>query len=443
MDYVPHTAAETADMLKAAGASKLEDFFADIPNKFRLNKPMSLPRGRGEQEVATLLSSLAARNHLYPHSLLGAGAYRHFVPAVVDFVISRSEFYTAYTPYQAEISQGMLQAIYEYQTMICRLTGMDVANASMYDGSSAMAEAGVMAASITKREELIVIGSIHPHYRATLATYSAHRFTVREIGYTPSGQVDLVELKAAISDKTAAVLVQSPNFFGVIEDLAAIEPIIHAAGGLHIHVFTEATSLGLLKPPGECGVDIVVGEGQAFGNAVNYGGPYLGVMATTTKYMRKIPGRLSGETTDADGNRGFVLTLQAREQHIRREKATSNICSNQALCALAASTYLVSLGKNLKRLAELNLHKAHYLATELGKLPGVTLPFSGPFYNEFVVTLPDAKAFQAKLKAVNIEPGWFLAKDYPQLPNAVLLCVTELIDKLTLDKVVQLTGGAK
>lgn len=439
MDYNPHTKADQQKMLQTIGVSSLQDLFIDIPNHYQLKKLLDLPPSLSEQEVSELVVALANKNNAPQAILAGAGAYYHYIPAVVGHVISRSEFYTAYTPYQAEISQGILQAIYEYQTMIADLTGMQVANASMYDGASAMAEAAVLCAKTSQRNKIIVAKSIHPEYRQTVKTYtSTHGYEIIEIGFEATGQINIDELKRTLDNSTAAILVQSPNFFGVIENIPAIEKMIHDQGAFLIAGFTEATSLGLLKPAGEMGADLVVGEGQSFGIPLSFGGPYLGIFAATNQFLRKIPGRLSGMTVDKDGKRGFLLTLQAREQHIRRELATSNICSNEALCMLAAAVYLVSLGKNLKSLAELNLHKAHYLQKCLSELKGWKLVFSGPFYNEFVMRCPDARSVNKILAKQNIQGGYELENIYPEYKNCLLFCATEMLKKEDIDHVIDL-----
>jgi glycine dehydrogenase subunit 1 len=398
---------------------------------------MDLPHALSEQEVFTFMKGVGSKNAVSPITLMGAGAYNHYIPAVVGHVLSRSEFYTAYTPYQAEISQGILQAIYEYQTMIAKLTGMQVANASMYDGASAMAEAAVLAAKTLTRTKIIVIRSVHPEYRQVVRTYAwANGYEVVEIPYGKSGQLDRDALLKAIDENTAAVLVQSPNFFGIIEEISLIESAVHAKGALLVSGFTEATSLGILKPAGAMGADLVVGEGQGFGNPMNYGGPYLGIFASTDKFLRKIPGRLAGATVDKEGKRGFVLTLQTREQHIRRERATSNICSNEALCALAAGVYLASLGKNLKKLAELNIQKAHYLKQKLSGLKGWEVVFPASVYNEFVIRCLNPKKVNQKLQAEGIIGGYEVEKDYPELKNTLLICATEMLTKDDIDRIV-------
>jgi glycine dehydrogenase subunit 1 len=439
MDYVPHTPEDLKQIMKTIGISSMDDLFDDIPEKFKLKRFLALPPSLPEQEISRLMKNKASRNVISSVILRGAGAYNHYIPAVVGHVVSRSEFYTAYTPYQAEISQGILQAIYEYQTMIAKLTGLQVANASMYDGASAMAEAAVLAAKTLNRTKIIIIRSVHPEYRQVVKTYAwSNGYEVVEIPYGPSGQLDQRALTGALDKRTAAVLVQTPNFFGVVEDIAAMASVVHGQGALLVSGFTEATSLGILKPAGEMGADFVVGEGQAFGNSLNYGGPYLGIFAGTDKFLRKIPGRLAGATVDKEGKRGFVLTLQTREQHIRRERATSNICSNEALCALAAAVYLVSLGKNLKKLAALNVHKTQYLKAQLSQIPGWKPVFSGPVYNEFAIRCPDPRAVNRKLQREGIIGGYELAKDYPELNDSLLFCATELLDKEDMDRAVSI-----
>ena len=439
MDYVPHTQSDQRQMMEAIGIKAIDDLFTDIPEKYRLKMLLDLPTALSEQEVSALMKGISFQNKVPPITLMGAGIYHHYIPAVVGHIISRSEFYTAYTPYQAEISQGILQAIYEYQTMIAKLTGMQVANASMYDGASAMAEAAVLAARTLDRQKIVIVRSVHPEYRQVVNTYSWSKgYSVVETPYGPSGRFDCDALLQAIDEDTAAVLIQSPNFFGVIEDISQIASKVHAKGALLVSGFTEATSLGILKPAGDMGADFVVGEGQAFGNAMNYGGPCLGIFAGTDRFLRKIPGRLAGATVDKEGKRGFVLTLQTREQHIRRERATSNICSNEALCALAAGVYLVSLGKNLKKLAELNIRKAHYLKQKLSELKGWKTVFSGPVYNEFVMDCPDPKAVNQALENAGIIGGYELGKDYPDLKKCLLFCATEMATKDDMDRVVSI-----
>ncbi|NPV06124.1 MAG: aminomethyl-transferring glycine dehydrogenase subunit GcvPA [Syntrophaceae bacterium] len=439
MDYVPHTPGEQKEMLKVIGVGDLEDLFADIPAKYRLGGLLNLPPPLSEQEIWEHMGRLAARNRLPGATLTGAGAYHHYIPAVVSHVVGRSEFYTAYTPYQAEISQGILQAIYEYQTMITRLTGTQVANASMYDGATAMAEAAVLSAKSLGRSRLLVGRSVHPEYRKVVGTYAwANGYACEEIPFGATGRLEQAALRELLDDKTAAVLVQSPNFFGVIEDIGPLADLAHSRGALLVAGFTDPTSLGILKAPGDSGADFVVGEGQSFGNPMNYGGPYLGILASTEAFMRKIPGRLVGATVDREGRRGYVLTLQTREQHIRREKATSNICSNEALCMLAAAVYLACLGKNLKRLAALNVWKANYLKEALSALPGWRPLFTGPVYNEFAMSCPDAGAANRRLEKAGFTGGYDLSKDYPELGGGILFCATEMLRREDMDKAVSL-----
>lgn len=442
MNYVPHTPDDLKQMMATVGIGSIKELFSDIPEKFRIGEMLRLPRALSEQETYQLMDSLASRNILPKMTLRGAGAYNHYIPAVVGHILSRSEFYTAYTPYQAEISQGILQAIYEYQTMIAKLTGMQVANASMYDGSSAMAEAAVLAAKTLNRNRVIIARNVHPEYRKVVKTYCwANGYELIEIPYLDSGRADMEALRGNLDKQTAAVLVQSPNFFGVIEDMGAISPVVHESGALLVAGFTEAGSLGLLKPAGELGADFVAGEGQSFGNPLNYGGPYLGIFASTSKFLRKIPGRLAGATVDKEGKRGFVLTLQTREQHIRRERATSNICSNEALCALAAAVYLVSLGKNLKKLAELNFQKAQYLKKGLAGLKGWEPVFSGPVYNEFAMRCPDIASVNRKLAEEGIIGGLEVGEDYPELGDSLLFCATEMLSRQDMDRVISIMKG--
>ena len=385
--YIANTRIQQEDMLKEMGLGSMEDLFSDIPDEVRLRRKLNLPDPLSEPELVSFMRRLAKKNHNGNEyaCFLGAGAYDHFIPSVVDHLISRQEFYTAYTPYQPEISQGTLRSIFEYQTMICELTGMDVANASMYDGASALGEAALMACTAVKRNKVLVARTVHPESREVINTYCKFKgIEVVEFGFR-DGQIDLEDLESRMSSDTAAVIVQNPNFFGVIELLKEAGEIAHRHKALLI-ASVDPISLALLKPPGEAGADIVVGEGQSLGNPLNFGGPYLGFFAVEKKFMRKMPGRIVGETVDNLGRRGYVLTLQTREQHIRREKATSNICSNQALCALAATIYLTLLGKEgLKEAAELSLQKAHYTYDRLIKTGKFSPVFNAPFFKEFVV----------------------------------------------------------
>ncbi len=439
MDYCPHTQGDIDQMMAAIGISDINELFADIPEKFRLKSLPDLPEALSEQETQGLLRAIGLQNRLPRVTLTGAGAYWHYIPAVVGHIASRTEFYTTYTPYQAEMSQGLLQTIYEYQTMIAHLTGLEVANASMYDGATAMAEAAVLSAKITGRTRMVVARSIHPEYRRVVQTYAwANGLSVTEVPWLATGRIDPAALAEAIDSDTAAVIVSSPNFLGCIEDVEAIAAMAHPLGVLLIAGFSDATSLCLLKPAGACGADFVVGEGQSFGNPLSYGGPYLGIFAAREKYLRRIPGRIAGATVDKNGRRGFVLTLQTREQHIRREKATSNICSNEALCALSACVYLASLGKNLQKLAALNVYKAQYLKAGLSTLRGWRPAFDAPIYNEFAMICPDAKAVNARLSEEGILGGYALAKDYPELDKALLFSVTEMVTRKDMDDVIRI-----
>ena len=391
VDSVPHSEGDVAAMLEAVGAATVEALFAEIPDEVRLRRPLDLPAGLTEPELLAVLRALAARTTPASGlvSFLGAGIYDHYVPAVVDAVVGRSEFQTAYTPYQPERSQGVLQSIFEFQTAICELTGMGVANASLYDAGTALAEASFLAGAQTRRGRIVVSDGVHPEYREVLTTESvAYGPRPVTVGLAPGARTDGEAVRAAVDGDTAAVVLQQPNFFGALEDLDAAARLAHEAGALFVAV-VDPLALGLLRPPGESGADIVVGEGQSFGNPMSYGGPGLGFMAVTSKLVRRLPGRLVGETRDRDGRRGFVLTLQTREQHIRREKATSNICSNHALNALAALVHLVWLGKRgLPELAETCLRRAAYLRERLLALSGVTAYTEGPVFREFAVRLP-------------------------------------------------------
>lgn len=443
MDYVPHTPEEVGAMLDTLGLASLEDLFQDIPETFRLKRLLKLPQPLTEQETAALMKGLAGENRAPSMTLMGAGAYDHYIPSVVRHVLSRSEFYTAYTPYQAEISQGILQALYEYQTMIAGLTGMAVANASMYDGASALAETAVLAARSLNRGKIAVARTVHPHYRKVLRTYAwANNLEIAEIPYMETGRVDLGALEGLVDGGTAAVMVQSPNFFGVVEDFAQAASLAHGKGALAIAGFSDATSLGLFAPPGALGADMAAGEGQAFGNPLNFGGPYLGILAASASFLRKIPGRIAGATVDREGNRGFVLTLQTREQHIRREKATSNICSNESLCALAAAVYLAAVGKNLRGLAALNVRKAVFFRDRLSGGRGFGFPFSGPVYNEFVLKCPDPRGINEALEQEGIVGGFPLEKDYPELPGTLLLCATETLSRSDIERAVSIIRRA-
>lgn len=442
--YLPHTEVDRRSMLDAIGVKSVNDLFADIPENVRLNRLLNLPAPMAEPDLVKHLQRLAATNaNLQEYAcFLGAGAYDHYIPSTVDHVIRRSEFYTAYTQYQPEISQGYLQALWEYQSMICEITGMPVANASMYDGGTAMAEAAMMACNASRRNEIIVAKTVHPHYRTVLSTYAVDfEYRIQEVGYA-DGLTDKEQLEQAIGASTAAVIIQSPNFFGSIEDLKNLAEIAHEKGAYLIAV-VDPISLGILEAPGRLGADIVIGEGQPMGLPVAFGGPYLGFFATTEKLMRKMPGRIVGQTVDHEENRGFVLTLQAREQHIRREKATSNICSNEALCALTAAVYLSTVGKQgFRKVAELSLQKAHYAFNELIQSNMCSKVFSAPFFKEFVVRLDEPVAdINDRLLKEKIIGGLDLGKYYPELANCTLLCVTENRTKEEIDRLVNRMGA--
>jgi glycine dehydrogenase subunit 1 len=435
MRYLPKSPAERQEMLAAIGVKNVEELFSSIPEKYRLKKPLNLPGPFSEQEVIRYFQERAAENSGGYTSFLGAGVYNHLRSVVTDTIIQRGEFLTSYTPYQAEITQGTLQAIFEFQTLMCQLTGQEVANASMYDGSTATTEAVLMAERLTGRTRVLVARSVHPEYREVLRTYAKNSgLHVEEISYTTAGTLDAKALKAAINEDVCAVVVQSPNFFGTIESLGPLAEITKAAGAMLVVAVTEAVSLGAVKPPAEA--DIVAMEAQSFGLAPSYGGPYAGVIASREKYVRQMPGRLSGQTTDSEGQRGFVLTLATREQHIRREKATSNICTNQALCALAATVHLTLLGKEgLREQAEQNLAKAHFALSEMEKIPGVKRAFSGAFFNEFTVAFPKSvKLVNADLLKEKIIGPFVLGTAYPELSKNAVVCVTETTSRADIEK---------
>lgn len=441
--YIGNTNSDREQMLKEAGYESIDSLFKAIPESVRLKTNLNLPPAQSEIELVKNIKKLSNKNlNLDDYTcFLGAGAYDHYIPAAIDQLISRQEFYTAYTPYQPEISQGTLQVIFEYQTMISELTGLPVVNASMYDGATAMTEAAIMACDSTKRTEIIIAATVHPEYKQVLNTYAQFRdISVVELGYN-DGQANLVELKNKLNKNTAAVIIQSPNFFGIIEDIAAMKDIIHDNKSLLV-VCADPISLALLKSPGELGADIAVGDGQALGNSLSFGGPYLGFMAVTEKLMRKMPGRIVGETVDKEGNRGFVLTLQTREQHIRREKATSNICSNQALNALTATIYLTLMGKEgLKEVSSLCLNKSHYAYEELIKTGKFTPVFTKPFFKEFIVKSNQSiNELNSKLLESNIIGGYDAGRSYSELKDCWLVAVTEKRTKEEIDNLVRKAG---
>jgi len=431
-------------MLAAIGVSSVEELFQDVPEAYRFPE-LKLPKAASEMEILDELYAMALKNSSTGcfATFLGAGAYNHFVPSVIPYLAGRGEFATAYTPYQPEVSQGTLQAIFEYQSMIAELTGMDVVNASHYDGATSMAEAAIMAVNVSrgKRRKILVSPWVHPQYRQTLRTY------------LPGGQVtitgdenprtNLDDLKGMLDDETACLIIQNPNFFGELMDVDGLADAVHAAGALLLVVANPIISLGLLKPPGDYGADIVVAEGQPLGAGLNFGGPYLGVFAAREAYVRRMPGRLVGETTDTEGRRGYVLTLTPREQHIRREKATSNICTNQGLVALMAGMYLAYMGKRgLRAVAEMCYHKAHYAAAEIDKLNGYRVVNYAPFFNEFPVKCPKPVAeVNAALLEAGILGGYDLEGDYPHAQNEMLVCVTEMNSREQIDRLVAALGS--
>lgn len=447
MRYIPHTEEDVRQMLAAIGIKTIEDLFEEVPADLRLNREMDLPGPLSESELLRELQTLASANASSSDylSFLGGGAYNHFIPSVIDQLVSRSEFYTAYTPYQPEISQGTLQAIFEYQTLVCQLTGMDVSNASMYDGASACAEAVLMAARATRRKKILLAGSLHPEYRETVETYCRYlEMELVAVPFLDDGRVDQGALSSELDDKTAALVVGYPNFFGVIEDLSSLADTVHEKGALLVTAVPEPISLGLLKSPGEAGADIVIGEGQSFGMPVSFGGPGVGFFAAKQKTVRSMPGRLVGATTDKEGKNGFVLTLATREQHIRREKATSNICSNQGMCALMANMYLCLLGKKgIREVAEQNLAKAEYAKKAIAALAGFSIPFSGPTFNEFVVSYDgDTLKLMQKLEADKILGGISMGRFFTDMANSFMVCVTEQHRKEDIDQLVDaLKGG--
>ncbi len=444
MSYVPHTDADRELMLRAIGVERIEDLFGDIPEELRFPE-LRLPAPKSEQEVRARLEALAGANRDTGQlpSFLGAGAYSHYTPAVVGYMNQRGEFLTAYTPYQPELSQGTLQGIYEYQTMMCELYGMEVSNASMYDGATAFAEGALMSIGATRRRKMVVAGTVHPAYRQVLRTYTAGLGV--EIVEVPADartlRVEPDALRAAV-EGAGCVAVQYPNFLGAIEDLAAIGRLAREAGALFL-VSAYPVALGLLKPPGAFDADIAVGEGQCFGAGLNFGGPYLGVLTCKQQFTRQMPGRVVGMTTDTEGKRGFVMTLRTREQDIRRERATSNICTNQGLIQLTATVHLALLGKEgVQKTAELCYRKAHYLAGRVAEVNGVERLGEAPFFNEFVVRLPrPAAEVNAALLERGFLGGYDLAGDYPELGNAMLLCATEMNSREEIDRFAAALAG--
>jgi glycine dehydrogenase subunit 1 len=443
MRYLPKSPADRAAMLRAIGIRSVDDLFSPIPAEYRLARDLAVPRQMAESEIVDWFKQRAKENGEGYTNFLGAGAYFHYRPVVIDALVQRGEFLTSYTPYQAEFAQGTLQAIFEFQTMISELTGMDLANASMYDGSTGAAEAVMMAVRVTGRQSAVIARNLHPEYREVLNTYATHQeIPLKLVGFTSTGQIDLKELEKAVGNDTACVLIQSPNFFGTIEDVEAIAEVAHKRGALLIVSIAEAVSLGIVEPPRQA--DIVAMEAQSFGVPLGFGGPYCGVLATKEKFVRQMPGRLAGQTVDKNGKRGFVLTLATREQHIRREKATSNICTNQALVALMVNIFMTVYGKvGLRELAKQNLAKAAYAADQFSKHAKVL--FAGaPRFNEFVVqTSEDPYAINSRLLGHKIVGGLPLKKFYPELGNAALWCCTELTTRSMIDTAVGLVAESE
>lgn len=446
MPYFFNTPEDQQAMLEAIGVRSIEELFEMIPPELRLQRPLDLPPAKTEIELTSHLSQLAGKNVSTDQNLcfLGGGSYDHFIPAVVDYVGGRGEYYTSYTPYQAEASQGNLQVFFEYQTLITQLTGMDVSNASLYDGASAAAEAVLMSLGATRRSRVVSLGSVHPEYRQVLDTYLANLQVEHVVVPAPEGVVPVEQLAAAIDDQTACVLVQQPNFFGCLEDVEAIGKAAHDAGALFV-VAVDPISLGLLKRPGDYGADIVVAEGQSLGSPMSFGGPYLGIMACREEFVRRMPGRITGQTVDRRGKRCFVLTLQTREQHIRREKATSNICTNQGLFALRATVYLAQMGpQGMRSVAELCLRKSRYAAQQLAAQPRFELPFAQPTFKEFVVRdrAGQVESLLEQAAQEGVFAGIPLGRWYPELADCFLVCVTEKRTREEIDRLVKVLSVA-
>lgn len=444
MSYLSLSDKDKKDMLAAAGVRSIDELFCCIPEAIRLKRDLSLPEALTELELVRTIEGIGRKNAYSQYlSFLGGGAYEHFIPTVVDYLSSRGEFVSPYTPYQPEVSQGTLQVIFEFQTLICQLTGFDIANASLYDGSTGAAEAVLMAQRLTGRPKVLIARTVHPQYREVVRTYVKNLgLRLEELPYGEEGRIDAEALGKAVDDETAAIVFQSPNFFGVVEDAQALSDAAHGRKALSVALVAEALSLGLLEAPGKLGVDIVTGEAQSFGVPLSYGGPYLGFMACRKEFLRQLPGRIAGQTTDIEGQRGFVLTLATREQHIRREKATSNICTNQALCALRATIFLETMGKQgLREMAWQNAHKAAYAAERLGSVTGVKRKFAGPFFNEFVLGFPKPwAAVEAGLRDRGFVAGLGLAGAYPELGDSALVCVTELKTRDDIDRLAKAIG---
>ncbi|MBQ6704169.1 MAG: aminomethyl-transferring glycine dehydrogenase subunit GcvPA [Clostridia bacterium] len=426
--YVPSTREERREMLRAIGLEDYRDLYKDVPQEMYLDRPLNLPEGMSELEVSRAMQEMANKNRVFSTVLRGAGAYDHYIPSVVKYIPAKEEFLTAYTPYQAEMSQGVLQSIFEYQTMICALTGMDVSNASVYDGATAAAEAAAMCRD-RKRRVTLISAAAHPDTINTVRTYCYGTNDELRIVPIKDGKTDMDALKEMLTQDVASFYVQQPNFYGQFEEVEAMGELVHQAGAMYI-MGCNPIALAIIKTPAECGADIAVGEGQPLGMPLSFGGPYLGYMATTSKHMRKLPGRIVGETVDAKGDRAFVLSLQAREQHIRREKASSNICSNQALCALTAGVYMASMGpEGMAEAARQSMAKAHYLAKGLCAIPGVSLKYAGEYFHEFVTVMPKADEVLAALAQADILGGL-------PVDGGILWCATEKVSKAVLDRAI-------
>ncbi len=448
MRYIPNTDADCRAMLQAIGVRSVEELFGDIPPAVRLKRPLKVPPAMSESEVGRHLRALAAQNaDADRYSMfLGAGCYNHFSPAIINHLVLRGEFLTPYTPYQPEVSQGTLQALYEYQSLVCLLTAMEVSNASMYEGASATAEAVLMAQRVTGRNKVVVARAVHPEYRTVTRTYASQQgISFREVAFTEAGVTDLTQVRKALGDQVACLVVQSPNFFGGIEDLPQLAEAAHAVGALLVVAVAEPVALGLLKPPGECGADIVTAEGAGMGTGLNYGGPAVGFFATREKFIRHMPGRLVGQTVDREGRTGYVLTLATREQHIRREKATSNICTSESLIANMSGMYMVTMGpQGLREVALLNLRKAAYAKEQLAKIRGCSLRFTGPTFNEFVLRTKrkPGEVLTGLLKR-QIIGGLDLGRFYPELKDCLLVCVTEQNSRTEIDALAKALGGGR
>ena len=427
--YVPSTEAERREMLKAIGLTDYRELYRDVPEKMYLDEPLNIPEGMSELEVSNAISAMAAKNKVFKTVLRGAGAYDHYSPSIVKYIPTKEEFLTAYTPYQAEMSQGVLQSIFEYQTMICELTGMDVSNASVYDGATAAGEAAAMCRD-RKRRVTLVSGASHPDTINTVRTYCYGTGDEMRVVPMKDGKTDMAALREMLTEDVASVYIQQPSFFGQLEDAAAIGEMVHAAGAMYI-MGCNPIALAIMKTPKDCGADIAVGEGQPLGMPLSYGGPYLGFMATLTKHMRKLPGRIVGQTTDSKGDTAYVLSLQAREQHIRREKASSNICSNQALCAFTAGLYMATMGPDgMAEAARQSMAKAHYLAAKLCEIPGVLLNYKGDFFHEFVTEMPRQDEVLKALEDADILGGL-------PVEDGIMWCATEKVTRAQLDRAIE------